>query len=115
MPGIGRSRIVVEHPEPGEVVWVDDAGVTLEQFAQVPQELQALPAELFKGDAKVMGAPLLSDEELAARRAEMESRGSKAWKPVNRERVVSQALKAYAALATSADRGAVRDVSQLDR
>ncbi len=57
----------------------------------------------------------ISDEELAARRAEMESRGSKAWKPVNRERVVSQALKAYAALATSADRGAVRDVSQLDR
>lgn len=57
----------------------------------------------------------ISDEEMAARRAEMESRGSKAWKPVNRERVVSQALKAYAALATSADRGAVRDVSQLDR
>nr|WP_321329951.1 dihydroxy-acid dehydratase [Alcaligenes faecalis] len=57
----------------------------------------------------------ISDEELAARRAEMESRGSKAWKPVNRERVVSQALKAYAALATSADRGAVRDVSQLER
>ncbi|WP_336579900.1 dihydroxy-acid dehydratase [Alcaligenes sp. CHO6] len=57
----------------------------------------------------------ISDEELAARRAEMESLGAKAWKPVNRERVVSQALKAYAALATSADRGAVRDVSQLDR
>ncbi len=57
----------------------------------------------------------ISDEEMAARRAEMESRGSKAWKPVNRERVVSQALKAYAALATSADRGAVRDVSQLER
>lgn len=57
----------------------------------------------------------ISDEEMAARRVEMESRGSKAWKPVNRERVVSQALKAYAALATSADRGAVRDVSQLDR
>ncbi|HRL22970.1 dihydroxy-acid dehydratase [Alcaligenes sp. SDU_A2] len=57
----------------------------------------------------------ISDEELAARRTEMQSRGAKAWKPVNRERVVSQALKAYAALATSADRGAVRDVSQLDR
>ncbi|AYR21304.1 dihydroxy-acid dehydratase [Alcaligenes faecalis] len=57
----------------------------------------------------------ISDEELAARRVQMQSRGSNAWKPVNRERVVSQALKAYAALATSADRGAVRDVSQLDR
>lgn len=55
----------------------------------------------------------IGDEELAARRAEMAARGQKAWKPVNRERVVSQALKAYAALATSADRGAVRDVSQL--
>ncbi|HEY9281223.1 MAG TPA: dihydroxy-acid dehydratase [Eoetvoesiella sp.] len=55
----------------------------------------------------------ISDEELASRRAEMESRGAKAWQPVDRERVVSQALKAYAALATSADRGAVRDVSQV--
>jgi len=35
------------------------------------------------------------------------------WEPVGRERVVSQALQAYAALATSADRGAVRDLSQL--
>ncbi len=57
----------------------------------------------------------ISDEELAARRAEMQSRGAKAWKPAKRERVVSQALKAYAALATSADRGAVRDVSQLEK
>ena len=57
----------------------------------------------------------ISDDELAARRAEMESRGDKAWKPANRERFVSQALQAYAALATSADRGAVRDVSQLRR
>ena len=55
----------------------------------------------------------ISDEELAARRDEMIGRGAKAWKPVDRERYVSQALKAYAALATSADRGAVRDVSQL--
>ncbi|QIM48735.1 dihydroxy-acid dehydratase [Pusillimonas sp. DMV24BSW_D] len=55
----------------------------------------------------------ISVEELAARRAEMESRGDKAWKPVNRQRVVSQALQAYAALATSADRGAVRDINQV--
>src|SRR5690606_13618737 len=55
----------------------------------------------------------ISDEELAERRAEMEARGDDAWKPVNRQRVVSQALVAYAALATSADRGAVRDLSQL--
>ena len=45
----------------------------------------------------------------------MEARGADAWKPLQRERYVSQALRAYAALATSADRGAVRDVSQVER
>ncbi|NYT80712.1 dihydroxy-acid dehydratase [Alcaligenaceae bacterium] len=55
----------------------------------------------------------INDDELSRRRVEMEARGAQAWKPVGRERVVSQALQAYAALATSADRGAVRDVSQL--
>ena len=57
----------------------------------------------------------LGDEELARRREEMNARGNKAWKPASRERVVSQALKAYAALTTSAARGAVRDVSQVQR
>ncbi len=53
---------------------------------------------------------LLSDEELAARRAEQDRLG---WKPVlPRPRKVSTALKAYALLATSADRGAVRDLSR---
>ncbi|WP_342117843.1 dihydroxy-acid dehydratase [Pseudoduganella sp. OTU4001] len=52
---------------------------------------------------------------LAERRAAMEARGADAWKPVDRERYVSQALQAYAALTTSADRGAVRDLSQLKR
>ena len=54
----------------------------------------------------------VSDEELGRRRAAMEAREN-AWEPVGRERVVSLALQAYAALATSADRGAVRDLSQL--
>ncbi|RVU31565.1 MULTISPECIES: dihydroxy-acid dehydratase [Neptunomonas] len=55
---------------------------------------------------------LLSDEELAARRVEQDKLG---WKPVEaRPRKVSAALKAYAKLATSADKGAVRDLSQLD-
>lgn len=53
--------------------------------------------------------------ELAARRAAMEAKGDAAWLPSNRERVVSQALQAYAALTTSADRGAVRDLSQLKK
>ncbi|MET3354593.1 dihydroxy-acid dehydratase [Xanthobacter autotrophicus] len=57
----------------------------------------------------------VSDEVLAERRAVMESKGDKAWQPENRKRVVSQALQAYAALTTSAARGAVRDVSRLRR
>jgi dihydroxy-acid dehydratase len=57
----------------------------------------------------------ISDADLAARRAVMEAKGADAWQPVNRDRYVSQALQAYAALTTSADRGAVRDLSQLKR
>ena len=57
----------------------------------------------------------VSDEELAKRRTAMDARGRDAWKPVGRERVVSPALRAYAAMTTSADTGAVRDVSQVER
>ena len=57
----------------------------------------------------------VSEDELARRRTAMESRGDAAWKPVNRERVVSAALQAYALMTTSADKGAVRDVSQIAR
>ncbi len=52
----------------------------------------------------------LSDGELDERRREMDGRGDKAWKPVDREREVSAALRAYAALTTSAAKGAVREV-----
>lgn len=54
----------------------------------------------------------VSDEDLAKRRAVMDGKG---WKPVNRDRQVSPALRAYAAMATSADKGAVRDVSQVEK
>ena len=54
---------------------------------------------------------LVSDEELARRRKEQEAKG---WKPAqSRPRKVSAALKAYGLLATSADKGAVRDLSLL--
>lgn len=54
---------------------------------------------------------LLSDEELEQRRADQDQKG---WHPAEpRPRQVSPALKAYAKLATSADKGAVRDLSQL--
>ena len=57
----------------------------------------------------------IDDATLAARRAAMDARGADAWTPVGRERVVSAALQAYAALTTSADTGAVRDVTQVQR
>jgi len=57
----------------------------------------------------------ISDEEMAHRRAKMEAKGKLAWKPVNRERQVSEALRAYAAMTTSASKGAVRDVTQVEK
>jgi len=57
----------------------------------------------------------LSEDELDQRRAAMEGKGASAWQPLNRNRHVSQALRAYAVMATSASRGAVRDVSPLEK
>lgn len=57
----------------------------------------------------------VSDDTLAARRAAMEAQGERAWQPENRQRTVSAALQAYALMATSADKGAVRDVTQIQR
>jgi len=57
----------------------------------------------------------ISDAELAKRRVAMEAKGAAAWKPAQRERVVSAALQAYALMTTSADKGAVRDVTQIER
>jgi len=56
---------------------------------------------------------VLDDEVLTQRREAMMAKGAQAWQPANRQRVVSNALKAYAAMTTSASRGAVRDVNQL--
>jgi dihydroxy-acid dehydratase len=57
----------------------------------------------------------VEDATLAKRRLAMEAKGAKAWKPVSRERIVSPALRAYAAMTTSASKGAVRDVSQIEK
>jgi dihydroxy-acid dehydratase len=57
----------------------------------------------------------VSEAELERRRVAMEARGDAAWQPLERNRRVSPALQAYAALTTSAARGAVRDVGQLRR
>ena len=59
---------------------------------------------------------VVDDAEIARRRAEEEARGSDAWSPhAERPRRISAALRAYAMLATSADVGAVRDLSRLPR
>ncbi len=55
----------------------------------------------------------VSEEELSARREALEAEGG--YLPAARDRVVSPALRAYAAMATSADTGAVRDVSAVER
>jgi dihydroxy-acid dehydratase len=73
-----------------------------------------------EGDRIVIDIPARSirldvpDAELAERRAAMAGLGNAAWRPAAaRKRNVSTALKAYAALTTSASRGAVRDLSRV--
>ncbi|MBR33434.1 MAG: dihydroxy-acid dehydratase [Spirochaetaceae bacterium] len=56
----------------------------------------------------------VSDDELTKRRVAMDAKGKAAWKPVDRDRQVSAALRAYAALTTSAHTGAVRDIGQVE-
>lgn len=59
---------------------------------------------------------VLADSELATRRTAMDAKAASAWRPrAARQRVVSQALQAYALMATSAATGAVRDLRQLKR
>ena len=58
---------------------------------------------------------VVDDSVLAARRKDMEAKGPEAWRPEKpRKRKVTTALRAYAAMATSADKGAVRDVTQVE-
>ena len=54
----------------------------------------------------------LSADVLEQRREAMQAKGKQAWTPIGRQRQVSNALKAYARLTTSAARGAVRDLDQ---
>jgi len=98
----GSSGLVIGHASPeaaeGGTVGLVEEGDTIE--IDIPKRRIHLA---------------VADEELARRRAAMAARGDDAWQPLGRQRVVSQALRAYAALATSADRGAVRDLGQLKR
>ncbi|EPK7665672.1 dihydroxy-acid dehydratase [Raoultella ornithinolytica] len=73
------------------------------------------------GDRIVINIPNRSihldvpEQTLNTRREVIVARGPHAWTPANRQRVVSPALQAYAALTTNAARGAVRDVTQIKR
>jgi dihydroxy-acid dehydratase len=98
----GSSGLVIGHASPeaaeGGIIGLVNEGDVIE--IDIPERTMHLK---------------ITDMELAHRLAAMEARGDDAWKPIGRERVVSLALQAYAAMATSADRGAVRDISQLKR
>lgn len=71
-----------------------------------------------EGDSIIIDIPArllhldVPEEELETRRAVMNAKGTDGWQP-QRERQVSTALKAYAAMTTSAAHGAVRDLSQI--
>ncbi|MBB5187799.1 MULTISPECIES: dihydroxy-acid dehydratase [Zhongshania] len=71
--------------------------------------------DIIRIDIPNRGINVLVDEaELNKRRKAMDAKGADGWKPVKeRPRKVSAALKAYAKMVTSADKGAVRDISQL--
>jgi dihydroxy-acid dehydratase len=57
---------------------------------------------------------MVDDATLAQRKNKMNAKGKDAWKPKPRTRKVSQALRAYALMTTSADKGAIRDISKLE-
>jgi len=98
----GTSGLSIGHVSPeaagGGAIGLVEEGDTIE--IDIPQRSIILKIE---------------DAELLRRRKAMESKGIKAWHPVNRERPVSAALRAYAAMTTSADKGAVRDVRQVEK
>jgi len=93
--GLSIGHVSPEAAEGGTIALVQD-GDQIE--IDIPQRRIAL---------------LVADEVLAARRRTMEAKGGAAWRPEGRERSVTAALRAYAALTTSAARGAVRDLSGL--
>ena len=94
--GLSIGHVSPEAADGGEIALVEE-GDTIE--IDIPNRAIALAVD---------------DAELERRRAAHEARGEAAWTPVARERHVSAALRAYAAMTTSAATGAVRDVSQVE-
>ncbi|UTT69090.1 dihydroxy-acid dehydratase [Arthrobacter sp. DNA4] len=93
--GLSIGHISPEAASGGTIALVEDGDVISINISQRSMELE------------------VSDEILAERREKLLVNGG--YKPKDRDRQVSAALRAYAAMATSADKGAVRDVSLLER
>ena len=94
--GLSIGHVSPEAADGGEIALIEE-GDTIE--IDIPNRVIALAVD---------------DNELDRRRDLQEARGDAAWTPATRERHVSVALRAYAALTTSAATGAVRDVSQVE-
>ncbi len=94
--GLSIGHVSPEAADGGEIALVEE-GDTIE--IDIPNRLIALAVE---------------DDELDRRRAAQEARGDAAYTPISRARHVSVALRAYAAMTTSAATGAVRDVSRVE-
>ena len=93
--GLSIGHISPEAASGGAIALVEDGDIISINISQRSMQLE------------------VSDEILAERREKLEVNGG--YKPKDRDRQVSAALRAYAAMATSADKGAVRDVSLLER
>ncbi len=94
--GLSIGHVSPEAADGGEIALVEE-GDTIE--IDIPNRSIALAVD---------------ETELERRRALQEARGDSAWMPATRVRHVSMALRAYAALTTSAATGAVRDVAQVE-
>ena len=98
----GTSGLSIGHASP-EAAEGGNIGLVIENDIIVID----IPNRMIKVD--------LSNDVLAQRRIAMNEKGDDAWRPISRDRKVSSALQAYAALTTSASKGAVRDVDQLKK
>jgi len=94
--GLSIGHVSPEAADKGLIALVEDGDIIA---LDIPQRTIALN---------------VSDAVLTERRKAMEAKGRAAWKPKARERVVSPALRAYAAMTTSAHTGAIRDVAQIE-
>ncbi len=92
--GLSIGHISPEAAEKGEIALIRD-GDTIE--INIPERKINL---------------MISDQELDERRKLEEQKGKAGWKPGDRQRNITQALKAYASMVTSADRGAIRIVNE---